>query len=275
MRRIEMEADAPRQVYVVCIHPERSTSIYFDAKVSRVELAQRERFRLQQGDEGLTLLPEGAFLPGERVLLTVYFGDGAAPESVTFELVVHPSEVERQVVVTRKARTLASYRQGEQQARAEIRQCREEKALLQAGFGGVGGLTGLIVLGLVGGKGAALLDITESVTRPPGSVIRAWQIRSYRVVGPDGERGRVAVEMMLWNESTKPWTPRGAVLVGPRGEALAAPTVWPREPIAPGKPHQVIVEVDAAEWEARGAFSLELRGGEGEPILRLDGVTFP
>jgi hypothetical protein len=46
--------------------------------------------------------------------------------------------------------------------------------------------------------------------------------------------------------------------------------------LAPGKKHQVVVEVEATEEEAHGTFTLKLwsqeGGGEGE---LFDGVTFP
>ncbi|HSP77609.1 MAG TPA: DUF2381 family protein, partial [Myxococcaceae bacterium] len=71
------------------------------------------------------------------------------------------------------------------------------------------------------------------------------------------------------------WTPREAVLRGPLGEVLGTPRVWPRKPIPPGEPLEIVMEMDATELEARGSFTLELLGGEGEPGVSLEGVKFP
>jgi uncharacterized protein (TIGR02268 family) len=232
VRYIELTADATGKAHEVCIRPRLTTSLVFDSEVARVELAGRQRFRVQEGDDGLTLRPVGEFHDGERLPLTVYFQDGAAPTSATFALVVHPSQAERQVEVSRHERTLASYRQGEQQARAEAQQCREDKVRLQAECGGQGGLTGLIANELLGKQGVRAQDITDRITQRPEESIIAQEVITYRAAGPNG-RGRMAVEVAFWNRGTAPWTPVGAALVGSQREALGAPTVWPLEPIPP------------------------------------------
>ncbi|WP_257458073.1 DUF2381 family protein [Archangium lipolyticum] len=279
-RNIEMQADAPDSRLEVCIHPELSTSLFFDSKLARVELASRERFRVIEGELGVTLVPTEALRDGERVPVTVHFQDGAAPASVTFQLVVHPSEAERQVEVTRHPRTLASYRKGEQQARAEARQCREGMARLQAECGGQVGLTGLIAQGRMGEGGVAYRDLGVGVTSRPGNTVTSAYASSYRSdTYHEGEKTgmvRLAVKQELANTGKTPWTPAGAALVGPKRKELKALGVWPWESIPPGQKRQVVVEVEAAESEARGTFTLELRGQEDPArIERFDGVTFP
>ena len=217
---------------------------------------------------------------GERVPLTVSFQDGAAPASVTFSLVVHPSEAARQVEVTHRPRTLASYREGEQQAREEARRCQEEKAHLEEECGGKGGLLGLLAQGLLGEDGIASRDITKSVTSRPGNTLTSTMARSYRSDTTRLEDGRevvrLAVEQELENHGSTPWTPSGAVLVGPRGEELKVLGVWPLEPILPGEKSRFAVEVEATEEEARGTFTLKLWSQEGGARGELfDGVTFP
>jgi len=77
----------------------------------------------------------------------------------------------------------------------------------------------------------------------------------------------------LLNTGTMPWTPTGAALVGSKREAL---TVWPLEPIPPGKFQSITVEMNAAESEARGTYTLKLWGEQGGTEgVTLDGVTFP
>ncbi len=274
-RYIELTADAPSKPPEVCIRPELSLTLFFDAKLARVEVEGRERFRrVKLVDDTLTLVASEALHDGERVPVTVYFEDGAAPTSATFVLVVHPSQAERQVEVSRRERTVASLRQGEQQARAEAQQCQEEKARLQAECSGQGGLTGLIVNGWLGETGVVARRLKD-VTSRPGDPLVAWTVISYRAVGPDG-RGRVAVEMELRNRGAVTWTPSGAALVGSKHEELTGLTVWPLEPIPPGRSGRVVVELDAAESEARGTFTLKLWAGEaGAGGVNLDDVTFP
>jgi uncharacterized protein (TIGR02268 family) len=113
------------------------SGLFFDAKLARVEVEGRERFRrVKVVDDTLVLVASKAMHDGDRVRVTAYFEEGAVPASATFVLVVHPSQAERQVEVSRHERTVASLRQGERQARAEARQCQEEKVRFQAECGG-------------------------------------------------------------------------------------------------------------------------------------------
>jgi uncharacterized protein (TIGR02268 family) len=274
-RYIELTADAPSKTPEVCIRPELSITLLFDAKLARVEVEGRERFRrVKVVDDTLMLVASEALHDGERVRVTVYFEGGAAPADATFMLVVHPSQAERQVEVSRHTRTVASLRQGEQQARVEAQQCREEKARLQAECGGQVGLTGLIEKGWLGEKDI-VAKVLEKLTQRPGDSILVHRAISYRAVGPEG-RGRVAVKVELFNKGTVPWTPTGAALVGSKREALTRLPVWILEPIPPGKYGSITVEMNAAESEVRGTYTLKLWAGEaGDGGVTLDDVTFP
>ncbi len=275
-RYIELDASRPGQVPEVCIRPALTTTMLFDAELARVEVEEPRHFRrVKPAGDLLTLIPSEGLADGVRVPVTVYFKDGAAPASASFVLVVHPSEAERQVEVSRHPRTLESFRQGEQQAQAQAQQCREEKARLQAECSGRNGLTGLIASGLLGEEGVTARLLTGKATLRPGSSFTADDVISYRAGGPGG-RGRVAVEVELMNNGTTPWAPVGAALVGPNGKVLRQPTVWLLEPIAPGEMRHVVVEVDTTGEEAKGTFTLKLwtQGGADASVL-LDGVTFP
>ncbi|HYO54901.1 DUF2381 family protein [Archangium sp.] len=275
-RYIELTTDAPSKPLEVCIRPELSINLFFDAKLARVEVEGRERFRrVKVVDDTLTLVASEALHDGERVPVTVYFQDDAAPTSATFVLVVHPSQAERQVEVSRHERTMTSLRQGEQQARAEAQQCREEKARLQAECSGQVGLTGLIENGWLDEKDIVAKVITLNFTQHPGDLLIVQKAISYRAVGAEG-RGRVAVRVRLFNPGTVPCMPMGAALVGSNREALTGLTVWPLKPILPGKYGSITVELDATESEARGTYTLKLLAGEaGARGVTLDGVTFP
>jgi len=273
-RYIELDASRPGRVPEVCIRPALTTTMLFDAELARVEVAEPGYFRrVSPAGDTLLLIPSEGLVDGVRVPVTVYFKDGAAPVSASFVLVVHPSEAERQVEVSRHPRTLESFRQGEQQAQAQAQQCREEKARLQAECSGRSGLTGLIASGVLGKEGVAARILSKKATLRPGSSFEAFEVISYRAGGPGGPR-RVAVAVMLENNGTTPWAPVGAALVGPNGKVLGQPTVWLLEPIAPGKRQRVVVEVEATGEEAQGTFTLKLWGLQGEDIVLLDGVTF-
>ena len=274
-RYIELTADPPSEPLEVCIRPELSLTLFFDAKLARVEVEGRERFRrVKMMDDTLTLVASEALHDGERVPVTIYFEDDAAPTNATFVLVVHPSQAERQVEVSRHERTVASLQQGERQARAEAQQCREEKARLQAECSGQDGLTGLIANGWLGETGVVARWLKD-VTQRPGGYLVAKKVISYRAVGPNG-LGRVAVEVELRNLGTVPWMPSGVALVGAKREELMGLTVWPLEPIPPGESLRIVVELNATEREARGTYTLKLWAGEaGAGGVTLDGVMFP
>ncbi|AKJ02090.1 uncharacterized protein (TIGR02268 family) [Archangium gephyra] len=280
MRHLELTADTPREAVSVCIHPGLTTSLLFDAKLARVELPGRERFVVMEAETGLALVPTGVFVQGERVPVRITFQDGAAPAIATFTLVVHPSEAARQVQVTRQPRSLESYREGERQARAEARQCGEDKARLEAECSGQRGLLGLIAQELLGEGGIADKNIIKGVSSRPGNTLHSEEARSYCSNTTRLEDGRkvmrLAVELELRNHGSTPWTPAGAVLVGPNGEEWKVMGVWPLKPIAPGNQRSVAVEMEMTEEAARGTFTLKLWGQEaGSGSEHFDGVTFP
>jgi uncharacterized protein (TIGR02268 family) len=279
-RHVELMAGLPEQTHEVCIRPGRSTSFFFNAKLARVEVPERERFRMLEAETGFTLMATRALPDGERVPVTVSFQDGTAPASATFVLVVHPSEVEHEVLVTRQQRTVASYREGEQRALEEVRQCRREQVRLQVECTAQVGLTTLLSLKLMGEKGAPSKDLGKSLSARPGNTLIPSMPRSYRSDTGREEGGRkrvrLAVEQELRNTGDTPWTLAGAVLVGPRGEEWKALAVWPLEPIPPGKTQRVVVEVEVPENAARGPFTLKLWSQERSGEVELfDGVTFP
>ncbi len=279
-RQLELMAGLPEQTHEVCIRPGRSTSFFFDAKLARVEVPGRERFRMLEAETGFTLMATRALPDGERVPVTVSFQDGTAPASATFVLVVHPSEVEHEVLVTRQERSVASYREGEQRALEEVRQCRREQVRLQIECTAQVGLTTLLSLQLMGEKGVPSKELDTKVSARPGNTLSSNKAHSYRsdigLTTEDGRKSvRLAVEQELHNTGDTPWTLAGAALVGPQGEEWKALAVWPLEPIAPGKIQRVVVEVETPEEAARGPFTLKLWSQEGGGAEFFDGVTFP
>jgi uncharacterized protein (TIGR02268 family) len=279
-RHLELTADTPGEALAVCIHPGLPTSFLFDTKLGRVELPGRERFQWMAGETGLTLVPTGALTRGERVLMRVAFQDGTDPAGVHLLLVVHPSEAARLVGVTRQPRSLESYRDGEQQARAEAQACSADKARLEAECSGQRGVLGLLAQGLLGEGGIASKHITWSVISRPGNTLHSVKALGYRADTTRLEEGRrvvrLAVVQQLQNNGSTPWTPAGAVLVGPKGEEWKALRMWTQEPLAPGEKRSVGVEVEMTEEAARGTFTLKWWGQDaGRGSEYFDGVTFP
>ncbi|WP_309895291.1 DUF2381 family protein [Archangium sp.] len=279
-RQLELTADTPRTAHEVCIHPGLSSSFLFNVKLARVELPGRERFRVIQDETGFTLMPTRALKDGERVRMTVHFQDGATLASVTFALVVHPAEAERQVEVLLQPRTVASYREGEQRALEEAQQCHQEKARLQTQCSGQVGLTGLLAQKLIGEDGVPSKGLEKSLSARSGNTLTTSEAHSYRSDTGHTQGGRkvvrLAVVQYLYNKGRTPWTLAGAVLVGPQGEEWKALGMWPVEPIAPGRRRRVVVEVEVPEEAARGTFTLKLWSQEGGGRVELfDGVTFP
>ncbi|WNG48851.1 DUF2381 family protein [Archangium minus] len=268
--RVELGADATK-VPVLCIHPEMSTNLFFDAKLARVELEGRERFRrVLEGDDGLTLVPSEEMHDAEPVHLTIYFRDGAAPASANFLLVMHPALAARQVDVIRLTRPVAFYKQAAREAEDRARQCDEDKVRMRAEYGGPGGLRGLRLAGLMDEQTAvAVKEITDLIKRKPRSALDVQNAWSYRA------KGRVMAELQLVNPGPKPWTPVEAVLRGPNGEELKPLPLWKPEPILLGPDGGlVMVEVEATKKQAQGAYTLTLWDADRRAVT-LENVTFP
>ncbi|QRN97275.1 DUF2381 family protein [Archangium violaceum] len=193
--RVEMGADAVRNTRVLCISPELSTNFFFDAKVARVELEGRERFRrVLEAADALTLVASEAMRDAEPLRVTVYFQDGAAPESASFLLVVHPALAARQVEVIRHTRPVAFYQRETWETQVRLQRCEQEKERIRAEQEGPGGLLGLRLAGHMDEKGGVQSqDIPTVIKQKPSNVLnepQAWTYRSKR---------RVAVEMKLTN----------------------------------------------------------------------------
>ncbi|WNG18226.1 DUF2381 family protein [Cystobacter fuscus] len=272
--RIEVDASAPGGGPALCITPELTSTLLFDAKLSRVELEGREHFRrVTEAVDSLMVVPSEAMRDLEPRRLTVYFADGAAPASLTFLLVVHPARAARQVDVIRQTRPVAFYEQKARDAESKAQRCEEQKARLQAEQGGPGGLRGLRTAGLLDEVlGVTVKQITGYLKPRPRAVLALAEVWSSRA-GND-KKGRVAVELELKNPGTKPWTLAGAMLRGAKGEELTPlPDATPVS-ILPGFPSRVMVELEATTMQAQGEYTLTLWDADGRSII-LENVTFP
>jgi uncharacterized protein (TIGR02268 family) len=269
-RCIELTADGTHEVSEVQISPEQPTTFRFDSDVRAdgLMLENRERFEVAPGRRILTLIPSERVRGEQPSTLTVCFADGAAPACVTFRLVVHPAIGERRVELFRRPRPVESLQ-------AELKKTREENARLHAENERLraertmpDGLTGLFASGMVGAAGIPSSRI-QNFTERKSNTLRPWMVTTFRAPG------RVVIGLELENpEGAKPWTPRGAKLVGSKGEVLDA-TFWPAEPIPPGERHFIWIEVMAPDTQTQGTFILKTWEADGQRTFVIGNITFP
>jgi uncharacterized protein (TIGR02268 family) len=234
-RHLELTAENAGQAHEVRISPGLTTTLVFNAPLLHggVVLEARERFRVVTVDETMgfvALLPSGALSPGQQLRLEVRFADGAVPTSITFSLMVHPTRAEPQVNVYRQPRSAESFQQEARQEHERAERCEARLAQTQTEQKSPGSIIGLIDSGLVvGKKGIAAQDISNTTRQPPGEALKQRKAFSYRA-----ER-RVAVALEVDNTSAQPWTvdAEGAALVGRGGVRLRVLRVWQPEPLPP------------------------------------------
>jgi uncharacterized protein (TIGR02268 family) len=274
VRHIELKPDSISELPEVCISPRLVTVLSFDADLApdSVTVEGRERFaKVDPGDSILKLVPSERLRPGERLLLTVRFKDGAAPVSASFWLVVHPSRAEPLVEVSRQRRTVESYQQEVRDKDSWLRQCQEENARLDAQSEGSAGLAALLDAGILDIQGIAAKNLTRIAALLTGSDLQMISAYSYR------SSTRVAVEVWLkLAGEAQPWTVAGAELVGLGPSALLVLPPQQREPIRFGDSGQrILIEAEATEAEAQGTFTLKLWDASRSRSVTLTGVTFP
>lgn len=269
--RIELTADPPSETPVLCTTPGLTTTLLFDTTLLRMELEGRERFhRVMEDTQGLTFVPSEAMLDEKPLRLTVYFADGAGPASASFLVMVHPALAARQVDVLRHTRPVALYELAERKAQATAQQCEEEKTQLRAELDGPGGLRGLRFSGLMDqNQGVKVHDISTAIHRKPGNALHTSSIWAYRA------HHRIAVEMALHNQGTRPWTFKDALLRCEKGEELRPLPMLRPDTISPGQMNvRIMVEMDAKTESAKGSCTLTLWGTDGR-FITLGNVTFP
>jgi uncharacterized protein (TIGR02268 family) len=267
---IELTADGTNEVPEVQISPGQPTTFHFDTDVRAdgLTLENRERFEVAPGKRILTLVPSERVRGEKPSTVTVCFADGEAPACATFRLVVHPAIGERQVRIFRHPRPVDSVQAELKKTREELVGLHAEIERLRAERDRPDGLTGLLASGMMDEKGIPSSEITN-FTKRKSNTLRPWRVMTLRAPG------RVAIGLGLENpEGAKPWIPRGAKLVGPKGEVLDA-TFWPAEPIPPGEERRVWIEVMAPDAQTVGTFILKIWEADGQRTFVIGNVTFP
>ncbi len=270
-RCIELTADGSTEVLEVQLSPGQPTTFLFDSDVRAdgMTLENRERFEVAPGNRLITLVPSEEMRGEKPHKMTVCFADDAAPSCARFQLILHSAVAERQVELLRNKRPVDS-------VQAELMKTREENVGLRAEIERIRaeqdrpeGLLGLFASGMVGEEGIPSQYVTKLIARRKSNTLRPVIVVTYSAPG------RIAIRLSLENPAGgRPWTPRGAMLVGPKGEQLEA-TFWPAEPIPSGETRRVWLEVMAPEGRTKGSFVLKLWEADGQRTFVIGNVTFP
>lgn len=271
-RVIELPVETPQEVPELRVGLGVITILEFASPLmpGGIEVEDQELLSgVGRTDDQVLLAPSPTWSPGSRTRLKVRFVEGSHPASADFFLVLDTSRADHRVQVRLQPFMPELSWQQVEAERAKTRQCQAELTqVLQM----PDGLTGLIarkqldVRGLMG----QTLNVRKELAQRPMAPLQVKFARSYRA------HRVVAVELWVLNVSTRPWTVKGAELVGPGGARLKVLRVWPSQPLPPGNDRQrVIIEAEAGEQDDLGSFTLTL-WQEGEaPSVSVGGVVFP
>ncbi|WNG35551.1 DUF2381 family protein [Archangium violaceum] len=275
--RFDLAAGSPEVAPDVCASADETTTFVFDSRVAVGAVEFQPVGRLADwalGQEGLSLhvMPQGDYLPGERVKVTVRFADGAAPASASFWLVGHAAKGTRRVYVFRQPRPPEVLKKERDEAQAEARQCQEDKARLLAEREEPGGLVGAAWLEGAGVVASKKLDF---LTEQPANALRLEKARSYSYT-PTGEThpASVAVRLLLKNPGAEPWTLAGAALVDSAGDQVELAR-WPLAPIPANGAGAVVVGMQGERAQLGCPCTLKLWEATGPRTFTLGNVEFP
>jgi uncharacterized protein (TIGR02268 family) len=272
VRRIELAAGVTTPPEL-CISAGLSTTLLFDQPLAQeaVELEARDRFLRVESAEGLlVLVPSEKLVPGERLRLKVRFAEGSTPASVSFVLVVHRGQADRQVEVSRP-RAPDSCQAELQRKEAELQSCLEQRTSLPPRLVAKASLAGLLMESSVDPKGITSVNVTaQSILLAPAESFEVQRVILHR------SRQRFVVEVHVTNgDSMRPWTAVGALLQGRPGERLEPFWVLQSAPLEPGETRPVWVEAQVPSEGALGPYTLELWGEERTRSFLLKGLKIP
>ncbi|WNG26260.1 DUF2381 family protein [Cystobacter fuscus] len=269
--RVDLGEASTRAVPEVCVSPDQPTTLVFDSPIAwgTVKVAPEERLAdWAQGREGrsIMVLPRADLLVGERVKLTVRFVGDSEPARAEFWLVGHLAQGTRRVEVFRHERPPQGAWRQVAEARAEVRQCQQDKARLLAEREAPGGLMGTAWLERDGDR--RWKDLSGDFRQDPGSAFLIMKAKSYR------HAESVAVRVHLSSSASAPWRVVGAVLTDGSRSQLEL-LVWQEEPLAPRGSGVVVVGAQPAPARLHCPCDLELwEEGRTRPVT-LRQVTFP
>jgi len=276
--RFNLSVESPEGATDVCVSADEPTTFFFDSRVAVGAVDFQPEGRLvdwSQGKEGLsiTVIPKGDYLPGERVRVTVRFADGTLPTSASFWLVGHAARGTRRVEVYRQPRPPDVLKKERDEARAEARQCQEDKVRLLAEREAPGGLMGSAWLERAGV--VALKNLRMLLKERQDNSLRLDKATSYSYTRTGGTRPEsVAVRLRLKNPGTESWTLAGASLVDSTGEEVELAR-WQPEPIPANGAGDVVVGIEGKDAQLSCPCILKLWESAGPHTVTLGNVTFP
>lgn len=216
-----------------------------------------ERFVVEE--RTVTLKPKVDLTADERLLLTVRFADGAAPQEAIFILIPASEQVDAAVEVVRRARNAEALQ-------SELTQVQAQLAALQ-GRCGDGGPTGLILSGLLG---SYVSTSVFKATVPPGN---ASGLKAESGVGYRTKWWAVVTVRVRNLAGQRVWSPGVARLATARGQSIQVKSVRMDKPqLAPGEEGLVLVETGKPVWQANEELLLELSDTTRGRDLPIRGV---
>jgi len=241
------------------------TTLTFDSALASkgVQLTGRDTHfeRVVSEERTLTLKPKVELKPGERLLLSVRFADGAAPQEATFELVAAGDEVDASVEVVRRARNVEALE-------AALAATQAQLATLQARYG-EGGPESAV---LAGWLTEDILVMPLATREPPGNAsgLRVKRGFAYRT------RQWALVVIELSNgPGARPWALGEVRLTSSRGAPVKVLSARLDKPhLASGGEGLLLVRTETPWWKSDEKLRLELRDEEGGRPLPLDGMVF-
>ncbi|XHF30504.1 DUF2381 family protein [Corallococcus exercitus] len=216
-----------------------------------------ERFVVEE--RTVTFKPKVDLSDDERLLLTVRFADGAAPQEVIFVLVPASDQVDAAVEVLRRARSAEALQQ-------ELAQVQAQLSALQ-GRCGDGGPSGLILSGLLD---PSISVMRLDTTAPPDNA-NGLKLKSGVVY-----RTRIWAVVALWVLNAggqRAWSAGGVRLVTMRGQSVPVKSVrMEKAQLGPGEAGLVLVEIGAPSEQHSEELRLELSDPTSGRTLRISGV---
>jgi uncharacterized protein (TIGR02268 family) len=230
------------------------TVLEFDASIDPDSLSvegRQERFALVEATTRMVVLRPALALPENTpLLLTVGFADGLTPSHATLALVPATGEVDAQVRVIRRPRSVPAL---ESELEAVLARCE------------AGNLVKLALSGeLLGGVSQERLPSVSSSGEVKVLFQDVYRTRTHAVV---------AVQLEL-PPGAQPWTPGEAWLRDAAGQVLRRLPAWmDGTRLSPGEARSLAVELECPAGPAEPRWRLELRERDGERHMTLSPFT--
>lgn len=269
VRRIEVGSETRVSAAEIRIAPGRSTTFFFDARIlpDELTLEGRERFqRLGVSEDHLVLVPSSAFREGERLRLGLRFRDGAAPDRVTFMLVVDPSLGEPQVEVYRRARSVESYRQEVDELKGRLLQAQFELDRLQLEGRSSGALEAFVAsVENPHEISIGMATSTRMVTHPEVSVVKT-QLIVYQSLF------RAIRLRMRARTGGAGWVATGASLTDGGGRSRKVLSHWQTGPLQAEGEQTLVIFVEPSTEVESGRYVFKLWDAKGRTVM-IEGLS--